>query len=177
VPSHLRLTQLLLPKKRKEPHTNPHLQHQRDPEPALPQPLQHAGREIREHIPGANFIRRRRTRQDSRDGAEDLRRDERKRDVDARQRLQQDHAEADALHGIEEAEPQPQRAAEQRGRDGPPGPREIQPDGRRAPQHLAPARRAEADGENGQDPRVRLAERREHPQDGGPGEDEEDEDE
>lgn len=52
-------------------------------------------------------------------------------------------------------------------------PRDVEREGRRAPEHLAPTRGAEADGEDGQQPRVRFAEVGEDADEDGPDDDEE----
>ncbi len=101
----LRLTQLLLPKEREKAHTNQQLKHQPDPKPRLAQSLGEPSAEIREYVPGPNLIRCRRAGQNRRDGSQHLCRDERERDMDPRQRLQQDHAKADSLKRVEHAEP------------------------------------------------------------------------
>ena len=81
-------------------------------------------------------------------------RNERKRDVDPRQRLQQYHAEADPLQRIQNAEPKPKTAADEGAGDGAAGPGDVLADVGDAPEHLAPAGGAEADGEDGEDPAV-----------------------
>ena len=102
---------------------------------------------------------------------------ERRADMKPRERLEEDHAETDALDGVEDSEPEPETGAEV-GSDGA-SPRDVHctrakrvsdcvrteerratkertGEGRRAPEHLAPARAAEADGKDAEDPRVRL---------------------
>lgn len=64
--------------------------------------------EIRKHIARPEFVRRRRPCKNCRHRAERLRRNQRKCNVHARQRLQQNHAQSDALNGIEQAEPEPE---------------------------------------------------------------------
>lgn len=93
--------------------------------------------------------------------------------MEARQGLQEDHAEPDALHGVEDPEPEPQTPARDGGRGGATGPREVEADVRRPPQHLRPAGGAEAHGEDGEDPGVGFGEEGEDVEEGGPDDDEE----
>ena len=88
--------------------------------------------------------------------------------MDARERLQEDHAEADALQGVQDAEPEPQTASNEGGSDGPTGPGNVLADVGGAPEHLAPSGRAQTDGEDGQDPRMIFAKDAEEPEEGGP---------
>ena len=97
--------------------------------------------------------------------------------MEARQRLQQNHAEADPLRRVQDAEPEPQTPARDGGGGGPAGPGQVEADVGGAPEHLGPAGRAEAHGEDGQDPRVRGREEGEDVEEGGPDDDEEEEDE
>ena len=94
-----------------------------------------------------------------------------------RERLQQNHAESNPLHRVQHPEPQPQRAADDCAGDGRPGPRHPEAHAGRGPQHLAPARGPQADGEHGKDPGVAFGEGGEGPEEGGPEADEEGEDE
>ena len=172
-----RLTQLLLAEEHEESNRHRQIHQQRQPKRRLPEPRHGAGREIREDGAGTNLIRRRGPRQNGRNGAEDLRRDEREEDVEARQGLQQYHAEPDPLHRVQHPEPEPQAAARDRGRGGAAGPGEVEADVGGAPEHLRPARGAEAHGEDGQDPRVGGGEDGEDVEEGGPDDDEEEDDE
>ena len=95
--------------------------------------------------------------------------------MEAGEGLQQDHAEADALDGVEDAEPEPVAAAHDGGGGGPAGPGHVRADVGGAPEHLGPARGAEADGEDGQDPAVGCGQAGEEVEEGGPDEDEEEE--
>lgn len=95
----------------------------------------------------------------------------------ARQGLQQDHAEADALDGVEDAEPEPEAAARDGGCGGPARPGEVEADVGDAPEHLGPAGGAEAHGEDGEDPGVGGGEEGEDVEEGGPDDDEEEDDE
>ena len=90
----LRLTQLLLPKERTESNRHRQLQQQSDPKPGRSQALARIDAQVRKHAPWAEFIRRRGTRNNSRQGAEHLGRDERKEDVEAGEGLEEYHAEA-----------------------------------------------------------------------------------
>ncbi len=83
--------------------------------------------------------------------------------MDARQGLEEDHAEADALHGVQHAEPEPQAAADEGAGDGAAGPGDVLPDVGGAPEQLTPSRGAEADGEDGEDPGVVFGEDAEDP--------------
>jgi hypothetical protein len=98
-----RLKELLLPEHLKEPRTNHQLRQQRNPEPRPPQPLITRQPEIREQIPGSHSIWRARPRRDRHRTADTLARAKRRRDMEPRQRLQEDHAEPDTLEGIEDA--------------------------------------------------------------------------
>jgi hypothetical protein len=97
--------------------------------------------------------------------------------MEARQRLQQDHAEPDALHRVQHAEPEPEGAAGDGGGDGAAGPGDVGADVGGAPEHLGPARGAEAHGEDGEDPGVVGREAGEEVEEEGPDGDEEEEDE
>lgn len=146
---------MLLPEKHKRQNINRQLRQQGDPKPRILQAGRDAQAEIRKHRPWTNVVRGEAARANRRDGAQDLRRDEGEGDVETGEGVQQDHAEADALEGVEHAEPEPQGAAGDGRADGAAArPRHVQAETRHAPEHLAPARRAEADGEDGQDPRV-----------------------
>lgn len=97
--------------------------------------------------------------------------------MEARQRLQQNHAEPDTLHGIQDAEPEPETPARDGGGGGPAGPGEVEADVGDAPEHLGPAGGAEAHGEDGEDPGVGGGEEGEDVEEGGPDDDEEEDDE
>lgn len=172
-----RLAQLLLPEKHEEAHRHRKVHQQRQPKRRITQPWHRAGREIRKHGAGANFIRRRGPRQNGRNGAKDLSRDEGEEDVEARQGLQQYHAEPDPLHRVQDPEPKPQTPARDRGGGRTAGPGQVEADVGDAPEHLRPARGAEAHGEDGQDPRVGGGEEGEDVEEGGPDDDEEEDDE
>ena len=98
--------------------------------------------------------------------------------MEAGQGLQEDHAEADALEGVEDAEPEEegagQEGADERvvGQDG-----DVEGDAGGGPEHLAPARGAEGDGEDGDEPGVRGREAAEDEEDEGPDQNEEEEEE
>ena len=100
-------------------------------------------------------------------------RNEREEDVEARQGLQQYHAESNTLHRVEDSKPQPQTPARNRGRGGASGPGEIEADVGYSPEHLCPAGGAEAHGEDGEDPGVRGGEEGADVEQGGPDDDEE----
>ena len=106
-----------------------------------------------------------------------MRRNQSKRNVDPRERLQQNHPEPDPLQGVQDAKPQPQTPAHERAGHGSAGPGNVLADVRDAPEHLAPARGAEADGEDGENPAVVFGEDAEEPEERGPDEDEEEDDE
>ena len=172
-----RLTQLLFPEKHKEPNGNRQIHQQRQPKRRLAKSRHGAGREIREDGARTNLIRRRGAREDGGDGTEHLRGDEGEEDVEAGQGLQQDHAESDPLHRVQDAEPEPEAAARDGGGGRAAGPGQVEADVGGAPEHLGPARGAEAHGEDGQDPRVGGGEEGEDVEEGGPDEDEEEDDE
>ena len=176
-PIESRLAQLLLAEKHEEPHRHRQVHQQRQPKRRISKPRHRPRREIRKHSPRTNLIRRRGPCQDSGNGAQDLRRDEREEDMEAGQGLQQDHAEADSLHGVQDAEPEPEAAARDGGGGGPAGPGQVEADVGGAPEHLGPARGTEAHGEDGQDPRVGGGEEGEDVEEGGPDDDEEEDDE
>ena len=176
-PVRSRLTQLLLPEKHKESNRHRKVHQQRQPKRRFPESRHSAGREIREDGARTNLIRRRGPRQYSSNGAKHLSRNEREEDVEARQGLQQYHAEPDTLHRIQHPEPKPQAPARNRGRGRTAGPREVEADVRGSPEHLRPARGAEAHGEDGQDPRVGGGEEGEDVEEGCPDDNEEEDDE
>lgn len=93
----------------------------------------------------------------------------------SRERLEEGHAEADTLDGIEDAKPEPGCDREERAKRA--GPSEVVADAGEGPEHLAPARRAEADRKDGQEPRMDLGVPRQGQEDKRPDADEEDEDE
>lgn len=88
--------------------------------------------------------------------------------METTERLEEGHAESDSLDGVEHAEPEPEAGPEEG--TGRAGPREHEADAARAPEHLAPSRRSETDGEDREEPRVNLGEAREHEEDEGPSE-------
>lgn len=146
--SHSRLRQLLFPEPSEEARAHDDLRQQSDPEPRVPQTVQ-AYRQVREDWAGTRGVGGAGASDDGGDGPQNLRADQGEDDVEAGQRLQEDHAEADALDGVEGPEPEPEGpACEGAGerRAGPGHPRSHARDG---PQHLAPPRGAEADGEHG----------------------------
>ncbi|KAL8893476.1 MAG: hypothetical protein Q9192_005221, partial [Flavoplaca navasiana] len=93
-----------------------------------------------------------------------------------RQRLQQYHPESHALDAVQYRHPTPQRAAkdssESRRVEG-----NVGTDAADAPEHLRPPRSTQTRGEDGEDPRVLLAQMAEDEQHQGPNADEEDEEE
>ena len=89
--------------------------------------------------------------------------------------MQEYHPKPDALERIQDPEPEPQTAARDRGAEMAARPGDVDADARDAPEHLGPAGRAEADGEDGQDPGVGLAQAVEDVEDGGPEQREEEE--
>lgn len=93
--------------------------------------------------------------------------------MESRQRLQENHAKADPLQRIQHAEPQPQGAADQGAAYGGKRPGDPLAHAGGAPEHLRPARGAEADGEDGQDPAVAAGGDGEAPEREGPDADEE----
>ena len=97
--------------------------------------------------------------------------------MDPRQRLEQNHAEPDPLHRVQDPKPEPQAPTYERAGDAAPGPGDILADIRRSPEHLAPSRGAEADGEDGQDPAVVFGKHGEEEEEAGPDEAEEGDDE
>lgn len=105
-----RLTQLLLSKERRKPNTNRNLAQQAQPETRRAKSGS-PERKIREYSPRPSVIRCRETCENRSDRAEDLCGNERESDVEARHGLEEDHAEANTLQGIEDAEPEPETAA------------------------------------------------------------------
>ena len=103
--------------------------------------------------------------------------DERAGDVDPGQGLQQDHAEANALKGVQRSEPEPERPSDQGARHGPTRPWHVLPDVGRSPEHLTPSGRAETHGEDGDDPRVVFGQDTKDPEQTGPDDNEEQNDE
>jgi hypothetical protein len=93
------------------------------------------------------------------------------------QRLQEDHAKPDPLQRVQHTEPEPQTPAQQRADDGvtPREPGDVQRDAGCGPGHLAPAGRAEGDGEDGDEPGVVFGVDAEGVEGEGPDEDEEEE--
>ena len=126
----------------------------------MPQPRYALEREIGKHRSRTQSIRRRSSRHDRGQRADGLGGDQHEGDVESGQRLQEQHAEADALEGIEDAEPEPEAAAEEGagGVAAAQDPGDVQADVGGGPEHLAPARGAEADGEDGDDPAVEFGE-------------------
>ena len=169
----LRLRDLLLAEELEEANGQDQLQAQADPEERRGEARQRALGEIREHGAGADLVGREGAGQDGGAGAQDLGADERGRDVLAGERQEQHHAQAQALDRVEQAEPQPQAARDDGAGDGAADPGDVEADARGAPEHLRPAGGAEADGEQGHDPRVRLGEEGEDPQAEAPQDDEE----
>lgn len=171
-----RLGQLLLPEPAEEARTHNDLGDQPDPEPGFFETMQ-TECQIREDGAGPGGIRRAGAGDDGGNGAQDLRAHQSEHDVEPSQRLEEDHAEADALNGVEGAEPEPEGPARQSAGEGGAGPRYPHSHARRRPQHLAPARGAETDGEHGEDPRMAQRCPREDGEQHGPDTDEEAEDE
>ena len=175
-PQQSRLRQLLLPEPAEEARADDNLRQQPDPEPRLLQPVQ-ADRQVREDGPRPRGVGGAGARDDGGDGPEHLGADQREHDVEAGQGLEEDHAEANALDGVEGAEPEPEGAAGEGAGDG--GARPGHPGAHTGdgPQHLAPAGGTEADGEHGEDPRVAERGAGENGEQDGPDADEEGEDE
>ena len=113
-----------------------------------------AKHQIREHGTGTILIGRRGPGDDGGDAAEDLGADEGEDDVEAGERLEEDHAEADTLKRVQHAEPEPQGAPDEGAAERGHGPGYPLAHARCAEEHLCPARSAEADGEDGEDPAV-----------------------
>lgn len=131
----LGLRELLSPEEQQEPSTatvsqakqgnkrererenipNQQLKHQSHPKPRIPQDPE-PSRNIRRNRPRPNIIRRERPSTNRRNRTQHLRRHQGKADMQPGQRLQEDHPEADALEGIQDAEPEPQRAGDERPR-------------------------------------------------------------
>ena len=93
--------------------------------------------------------------------------------MDPSQSLEQDHAKAHTLQRVQHTKPKPERAPDKSRSDRSSSPRHVLPNVARAPQHLTPPRRTEADGKDGENPGVILGEDSEDPEEGGPDEDEE----
>ena len=127
-PIRSRLTQLLLAEKHKESNRHRKVHQQRQPKRRFPESRHSAGREIREDGAGANLVRRRGPRQNGSNGPEYLSRNEREEDVEARQGLQQYHAEPDTLHRVQHPEPEPQAPARDCGRGRTAGPGQVEAD-------------------------------------------------
>ena len=101
-----RLRQLLLPEPAEEARADDDLRNQADPEPRFLQTVQTDGQV------GEDGARTRRVgsagaSDDGGDGSQDLGAHQSEYHVEAGQRLEEDHAEADALDGVEGAEPEP----------------------------------------------------------------------
>lgn len=74
--------------------------------------------------------------------------------VQSREGLQQDHAQADTLDSIKDTKPEPR--ADTDVRTGAPTPWKIETHAGGTPPHLTPSRTPETNGENGKKPRVNL---------------------
>ena len=127
-PVRSRLTQLLLPEKHEESNRHRKVHQQRQPKRRFPESGHRASREIGEDGAGANLIWRRGPGQNGSNGTKDLCSNERKEDVEARQGLQQYHAESDALHRVQDTEPKPQAPTRDRGRGRATGPGQVEAD-------------------------------------------------
>lgn len=176
-PSPSRLLQLLFPKKLQESQTNHNLKQQPRPPPYRLQPFATEQHEIGKHRPRTIFVRCRRSPHHRTHTPKHLRRYKCKRHMEPRQRLEQDHPEPDALNRVQHSEPKPQHPARESSRNGTAGPRDPSTHPGGCPEDLAPARAAEPDGGDGDDPAVVDGEASENEQDEGPDEDEEAEDE
>lgn len=97
--SQSRLRQLLLPEPPEEARTHDDLRNQADPEPRFFQTVQ-TNRQIREDGAGTSGVGSAGASDDGGDGSQDLRTHQGEDDVEARQRLEEDHAEADALDSV-----------------------------------------------------------------------------
>ena len=157
-----RLEQLLLPEKQKEPNTNDQLAEQCNPEPAFRQCLCNMQTEVGKHVSRPRRIRRTGSCSDRRQTPDHLGSHKREDDVEASQRLQEDHAEPDTLHSVEDTQPEPEGAAE-KGTGCRSAPGHVDAERGCAPEHLAPSGRAEADGEDREDPGVLPAKSVEYP--------------
>jgi hypothetical protein len=173
-----RLEKLLFTKNLGKPGADKQLTQQADPEPWPLQPLGAHQSEIRKDVREADTGRAGRLGQDHCRAAQDLTRAQRRGDVEPRQRLQENYAEAKALERVQYAQPQPQGAGEKGPDDG--GLRihgHVKGDAGGGPEHLAPAGCAEEDGEEGDEPAVGNGEAAEGEEEEGPDPKEEEEDE
>lgn len=168
-----RLKQLTLPENNRKPYRHRTLTQQSHPKRPVAQPLS-AQAEIWKHRSGPRRIRRARPRGDCSHGSNDLGEDEGESDMKPCERLQKDDAKADALDTVENTQPTPQ-CATQDGAESRGAPRDKVRDTRDTPQHLGPTGSAEADGEDGDDPRVLFAQVAEDKEGERPDTDEEDE--
>lgn len=91
-----RLRQLLLAEEQRKAQTDSNLEENAEPEARAAQPAGPKG-EVGEDAPGPRVVRRRGAGEDGEDGTQDLGCTEREADVESGHRLQEDHAEADAL--------------------------------------------------------------------------------
>lgn len=172
---YLRFAQLLLAEERKISYTHNDLEDHAYPEPGLLQAVGNAvsqGRVVGQWPCGAEPIC---AVDNRRDGAHALRHDERKRNVEPGQCLQQKHADSDALEGVENAEPEPHAASENSGGDRTTCPREVGAHIGHGPPDLTPSRSSQADSEDWENPAVLDGKPAEHEEDCCPDDDEEQE--
>lgn len=99
-----RLRQLLLPEPAEEARTHDNLRNQSDPEPRILQTMQ-THDQIGEHGAGTGCVGSAGASDDGGHGTQDLSAHQGEDDVESSQRLEEDHAEADTLDGVEGSEP------------------------------------------------------------------------
>ena len=138
---------MFLSKEFKRHEINTQITSQTDPKPGLRDTVDGIDTEVGEDGAGAVSIGTDGLGDDGCGGADDLCGDQGEGDVETGQSGEEDHAETDALEGVEDAEPEPETAAGEDRGDGAAGPRQVVAESGGAPEHLCPARGAEADGE------------------------------
>nr|POE47198.1 hypothetical protein CFP56_00530 [Quercus suber] len=106
--------ELFLAEEREEADADGDLRQHADPEPGVRQ-ARETGAEVGEGGPRADAVQSVGAGDHGGDAADDLGGDEREADVEAHHGLQQDHAVADALDAVEDAEPEPEPTAEDGG--------------------------------------------------------------
>lgn len=103
-PASLRLRQLLLPEPAEEARAHDDLRNQSDPEPCFFQTVETHG-QVWEDGAGTSGIGRAGASDDGGDGTQNLCAHQGEHDVEASQRLEEDHAEPDTLDRVEGSEP------------------------------------------------------------------------
>jgi len=117
----------------------------------LPGPVKTYVSTIRQSREGnhTSCVRCGRSSYDGYDRSKNLCRNKSECNMDPGKSLKQYHAKSNSLNGVQQPEPEPQRAANKCRCDGTADPRQIQSDRRCAPKYLTPTWCSEANGENG----------------------------